>query len=148
MDQPKAVAHNTASIKRVRSDQYREVYANLCQGRIGTFDLTLSFYLTKEPPEYDGLVNEEQVSVTLAPSQFKMLSELCAGLTAAYEATFAPIAIPQGAQNNSLSAAHIIGLIKAAQAVQASAVSPASDSSTAQRPLGKRLQRAAKRKAT
>lgn len=39
-------------------------------------------------------MNEEQASVTLSPIQFKLLADLCARITAAYEQGIAPITLP------------------------------------------------------
>lgn len=66
----------------------------------------------------DGQVShEEEVSVTMAPAQFKLFAQLCSGLVVAFENTQAPIAIPQGAGNpNVLDPQKLLDSLAAAKA--------------------------------
>ena len=62
-------------------------------GRLALYDLTLTFCQTKELPGI-GPANEELVTITLAPTQFKLLADLCARLIETYEKAVVPVTLP------------------------------------------------------
>src|SRR5260370_20226232 len=148
------IAVRAGEAKRARSPLYRNVYANFCQGQLGAFDITVSFFQTRDAEGTGALVHEEQATVTMSPMQFKLFSQLCNGLTEAYEQTFTPIAVPEGAGNPNLAAGNIVKLMQEAKAKMeaelklALPVPTASGSSTTRKQPPKRGRTAVTKKAT
>lgn len=134
------VAVRTGDAKRARSPFFRNVYANFCQGQLGPFDITLSFFQTVTA-EGGVPTNEEQVTVTMSPIQFKLFAQLCTGLTDAYERTITPIVVPAGTGNPHLASGDFVKLMQDAKAKMEAGLglgSPeSSDSSTEPKSPGK-----------
>jgi hypothetical protein len=86
--------------------------------------------------------NEEQVTVTMSPIQFKLFAQLCNGLTDAYERTITPIVVPAGAGNPHLASGDFVKLMQDAKAKMEAGLGliggpMASDSSTEPKSPGK-----------
>ena len=112
---------NIAQLPSTRSSAYRDIYANFVTGRLGPYDLTLTFIQTKTAgPDPNTLamgldthlISEEQVAITMSPVQFKLLANLCNRLTAAYEQTMAPIHLPAHDQTPRYSVEDIVAQIQ------------------------------------
>jgi hypothetical protein len=145
------VAVRTGDAKRARSPLYRNVYANFCQGQLGAFDITVSFFQTVNADGTGMPINEEQVSVTMSPIQFKLFAQLCNALTEGYEKTFAPIIVPAGAGNPLLASGDIVKYMLEAKAKMEAGglvgASMPSDSSTEKPPPAERSRAARPKKA-
>jgi hypothetical protein len=109
---------------RTKSSQYRDVYANACNVRLGPFDVTLVFgQMIESAPET--VVIEDQFSVTVSPQQMKAIVRVMAETLDAYEKMFGALAIPEDLTKPKFSAGDIIEKFNAFKApASTSAIAP------------------------
>lgn len=80
-------------VVRTRAEHYRDIYANQCALRIGAYDANLVFVHIK--PALEGLMHEEQVSVTLSPQQLKSLYLAAGRILKGFEEKFGTLVLPE-----------------------------------------------------
>lgn len=97
-----------------RSEQYRDIYTNACQVRLGAYDMTFVFGQVGENPP-GTFVIEDHASVTMSPQQMKALVRVMSETMEAYEKTFGELTIPEAATRPKFTADQLVARIKEAQ---------------------------------
>lgn len=88
--EPPAITISAKDLPRTRSQTHTDVYSNFVMANLSPADVTLIFGRVKQGAP-NVMVNEDQVTVTLPPIQFKLLADLCRRITEAYELAYVPI---------------------------------------------------------
>lgn len=132
------------NLPRTKSATYQDVYSNQVLASLGPYDISLVFGRIKQmvlqPGAAPMLVNEDQVTITLPPSQFKLLAGLCARITEAYEQAYVPIPLSDADLAPKISVEQIVSQIKGAQKAALSLAEPEkSTSSSGEKPARRRL---------
>ena len=91
---------------RTRSTQYRDIYSNVCNLRVGPLDMTMAFGQMVEGTP-GTVVIEDQVSVTVSPQQMKALVRVMAETLQAYESSYGALSIPEDITRPKFSAAEL-----------------------------------------
>ena len=94
--------------QRIRSTQYRDVYANSTNLRMGPFDVTFVFgQLTEAPPGSGITAVEDQVGITISPQHLKNLAFVFVETLRAWEEAFGEIPLPADATLPKFKASEI-----------------------------------------